>query len=190
MPPPPTTPMTDPDREIAATVQRERARLAQFVRRRVADLNDVDDILQDVFYEFVEAYRLPASIEQAGAWLFRVARHRIIDRLRKKKELPLDERGDADDDDALRLDLALPSPEGGPDAQLARRRLLEALQDALDELPEAQREVFVAHEIDGLSFNDLVARTGVPLNTLLSRKRYAVLRLRERLQPIYDALDF
>ncbi|HKX44238.1 MAG TPA: sigma-70 family RNA polymerase sigma factor [Burkholderiaceae bacterium] len=189
------------DREsaIAATVQRERARLVNFIRRSVRDRTDAEDILQDVLHEFVEAYRLPESIEQAGAWLFRVARNRIVDRFRKKKEQPLSElvvdRGepaiDADDDEIpYRLDLALPSPDAGPEAQYARRRLLDALQQALAALPENQREVFVAHEIEGLSFKELALRTGAPVNTLLARKRYAVQQLRSRLQPIYDEFDF
>jgi RNA polymerase sigma factor (sigma-70 family) len=190
---PPTLAMTDRDRDITATVRRERSRLANFIRRRVADRTDAEDILQDVFHEFVEAYRLPEPIEQASAWLFQVARHRIIDRFRKKKELPLDEAGgdgNAEaDDGALRLDLALPSLEAGPEAAYARQLLLNALEAALAELPENQREVFVAHELEGLSFKDIAARTGVGVNTLLARKRYAVLQLRARLQTVYDELD-
>ena len=202
-PPQPAALMNDrgEDREsaIAATVQRERARLVNFIRRSVRDRTDAEDILQDVLHEFVEAYRLPESIEQAGAWLFRVARNRIVDRFRKKKEQPLSELvGDRDepaidaDDDEIpyRLDLALPSPDAGPEAQYARRRLLDALQQALAALPENQREVFVAHEIEGLSFKELALRTGAPVNTLLARKRYAVQQLRSRLQPIYDEFDF
>ena len=190
----------DRDSAITATVRRERARLSNFIRRSVRDRTDAEDILQDVLHEFVEAYRLPETIEQAGAWLFRVARNRIVDRFRKKKEQPLSElvgdghnelRFDADDDDSpYRLDLALPSPEAGPEAQYARRRLLEVLQQALAELPENQREVFLAHEIEGLSFKELALQTGAPVNTLLARKRYAVLQLRSRLQPIYDEFDF
>jgi RNA polymerase sigma factor (sigma-70 family) len=184
-----------PDRNsaITATVLRERSKLGNFIRRSVRDRTDAEDILQDVFYEFVEAYRLPEPIEQASAWLFRVARNRIIDRFRKKKEQSLsDVTGDIDDDEesAYRLDLALPSPDGGPEAQYARRLLLDALQQALDELPPDQREVFVAHELEGESFKELASRSGVPVNTLLARKRYAVLRLRERLQTVYDELDF
>lgn len=195
-PPPPALTMTDrgEDRDsvITATVLRERARLAGFIRRSVRDQSDAEDILQDVFHEFVEAYRLPEPIEQVSAWLFRVARNRIVDRFRKKRELPLDDIDDAGDDDAsadYRLDLALPSPDAGPEAQYARGLLLDALQQALADLPPEQREVFVAHEIEGLSFKQLAAHSGVPVNTLLSRKRYAVLQLRARLQPIYDELD-
>lgn len=190
----------DRDSAITATVRREQSRLVNFIRRNVRDRTDAEDILQDVLYEFVEAYRLPETIEQAGAWLFRVARNRIIDRFRKKKEQPLGELAGSDDDafsfdvddedSPYRLDLALPSPDAGPEAQYARRRLLDALQQALDELPANQREVFVAHEIEGLSFKELAEKTGAPVNTLLARKRYAVLQLRARLQPIYDEFDF
>jgi RNA polymerase sigma factor (sigma-70 family) len=188
----PSTPsMTDRNRDITATVRRERSRLANFIRRRVGDPTDAEDILQDVFHEFVEAYRLPEPIEQASAWLFQVARHRIVDRFRKKKELPLhDIGGDPEPDDAeLRLDLVLPSLEAGPEAAYARQLLLNALEQALAELPENQREVFVAHELEGSSFKDIAARTGVGVNTLLARKRYAVLQLRARLQTVYDELD-
>ena len=186
-------PGDDRDGAITAAIRRERSRLIGFIRRSVRDPTDAEDIVQDVFHEFVEACRLPESIEQASAWLFRVARNRIVDRLRKKREQPLaglDDNGDDEDEEAYRLDLALPSPDGGPEAQYTRKLLLDALQHALDALPSAQREVFVAHEIEGCSFKELAARSGVPLNTLLARKRYAVLQLRERLQPIYDELDF
>jgi RNA polymerase sigma factor (sigma-70 family) len=186
-----TSPMIERDRDIAATVLRERTRLGNFIRRRVRDPGDAEDILQDVFYEFVEAYRLPEPIEQVSAWLFRVARNRIIDRFRKKKEQPLAEIvSDADDTDAeYRLDLALPSYEAGPEAAYARSILLAALQAALDELPPEQREIFIAHELEGRSFKELAAESGVSINTLLARKRYAVLHLRVRLQTVYDELD-
>jgi len=178
--------MTDKDSEISAVVVREQSRLGNFIRTRVGDAAEAEDILQDVFYEFVEEYRLPESIEQASAWLFRVARNRIIDRFRKKKPVSLSETGDEED---YRLDLALPSPDAGPEAEYARALLLDALREALDELPEAQREVFVEHELDGRSFKEMAARTGVAINTLLARKRYAVLHLRERLQTVYDELE-
>jgi RNA polymerase sigma factor (sigma-70 family) len=205
-PKPATVPMPDPgddDRNgaITAAVRRERARLGNFIRRSVPDRGEAEDILQDVLHELVEAYRLPEPIEQVGAWLFRVARNRIIDRFRKKKEQPLadligdggdgpflDGHGD-DDGGEYRLGLALPSPDAGPEAQVARRRLLQALEDALAELPAPQREVFIAHEIEGLSFKALAAQTGAPVNTLLARKRYAVLQLRSRLHHIYDEFD-
>lgn len=179
---------TQRDDAIAATVLRERGRLGSFIRRRVRDSDEAEDILQDVFQAFVEAYRLPEPIEQVGAWLFRVARNQIIDRFRKKRELPLDDYIAGDDDD-YRLDLELPSAADGPDAAYARAVLLEQLHDALEELPASQRDVFIAHELDGTSFKDMAAATGVPLNTLLARKRYAVLHLRERLQEAFEDLD-
>jgi len=192
-PPTPTILMADSSRDsdITATVLRERARLANFIRRRVRDQTDAEDILQDVFYKFVEAYRLPAPIEHASAWLFHVARHRIVDRFRKKKEQALVDTGEPDDDDEreLRLDLALPALDVGPEAAYARSVLLKALQQALDELPENQRDVFVAHELEGSSFKAMAASSGVAVNTLLARKRYAVLYLRARLQPVYDELE-
>ena len=178
--------MTDKDSEISAVVVRERSRLGSFIRRRIGNPEEAEDILQDVFYEFVEEYRLPESIEQASAWLFRVARNRIIDRFRKKKEVPISETGDEEE---YRLDLALPSPDAGPEAEYARAVLLDALRQALDELPEAQREVFVEHELEGRSFKEIAAQSGVAINTLLARKRYAVLHLREQLQAVYDELE-
>lgn len=195
--PPPTNPMIDRDSDITATVLRERTKLGNFIRRRVRDPSDAEDILQDVLHEFVQAYRLPEPIEQVSAWLFRVARNRIIDRFRKKKEQPLSEtagisansdHADAVDDE-YRLDLALPSHDAGPEAAYARSVLLAALQHALDELPENQRDIFIAHEIEGRSFKELASESGVALNTLLARKRYAVLHLRARLQAVYDELD-
>jgi RNA polymerase sigma factor (sigma-70 family) len=178
--------MTDKDSEISAVVVRERSRLGNFIRRRIGNPEEAEDILQDVFYEFVEEYRLPESIEQASAWLFRVARNRIVDRFRKKKEVPMSETGDEEE---YRLDLALPSPDAGPEAEYARAVLLDALRHALDELPEAQREVFVEHELEGRSFKEMAAQSGVAINTLLARKRYAVLHLREQLQAVYDELE-
>ena len=185
-----TPAMTDRNSEITAMVLRERSRLGSFIRRRVRDPGDAEDILQDVFHDFVRAYRLPEPIEQASAWLFRVARNRIVDRFRKREirstSEPLDDADGADDD--YRLDLALPSLDGGPEAAYARSVVLEELQKALDELPAEQRDVFIAHELDGLSFKEIAARSGVALNTLLARKRYAVLHLRTRLRSVYDEL--
>lgn len=182
--------MNERDRDMTATIVQERTRLGNFIRRRVRDPNDAEDILQDVLHEFVQACRLPAPIEQASAWLFRVARNRIIDRFRKKKEQPIVDFTDDDADDGdMRLDLALPAHDAGPDALYARSVLLEALQAALDELPANQRDVFIAHELEGLSFKEMAADSGVALNTLLARKRYAVLHLRSRLQATYDELD-
>ena len=177
---------TEQDQAITATVLKERSRLWNFIRRRVADQTDADDILQDVFYEFTQAYHLPEPIEQASAWLFRVARNRIIDRFRKKKEVPLADLNSGDEDEDCRLDLMLPSPDAGPEAAYTRAMLLEELQLALEELPANQREVFVAHELDGVSFKEMAAQSGVSINTLLARKRYAVLYLRQRLQALYE----
>ncbi|MDE1004209.1 MAG: sigma-70 family RNA polymerase sigma factor [Paraburkholderia fungorum] len=191
---PPRTPkpMIERDNDITATVLRERSKLGNFIRRRVHDQGEAEDILQDVFHEFVQAYRLPAPIEQVSAWLFRVARNRIIDRFRKRREQALadmaDDQDDADNPD-YRLDLALPATDAGPEAVYARSVLLETLQDALDELPANQRDVFVAHELEGRSFKELASESGVGVNTLLARKRYAVLHLRVRLQAVYDELD-
>jgi len=173
------------DQQIAETVERERSRLRNFIRRRVPDREDAEDILQDVFSELVEAYRLMKPIEQVGAWLFRVARNRIIDRFRKRREQPSSEQV-AEDGEVLKLEDLLPSPNAGPDAAYARSVLLEELEDAIEELPREQREVFVAHEIEGRSFKEISAATGVSVNTLLSRKHYAVLHLRERLREIYN----
>jgi RNA polymerase sigma factor (sigma-70 family) len=183
--------MSERDREITATVLRERTKLGNFIRRRVRDPRDAEDILQDVLHELVQAYRLPEPIEQVSAWLFRVARNRIIDRFRKKKEQPLAEIVDDTEhiDDEYRLDMALPAQDAGPEAAYARSVLLAALQDALDELPANQRDIFVAHELEGRSFKELAAESGVSVNTLLARKRYAVLHLRARLQAVYDELD-
>ncbi|MFZ6657171.1 RNA polymerase sigma factor [Undibacterium sp. TJN19] len=180
--------MADQDNHITETVLRERARLGSFIRKRVADASEAEDILQDVFYELVEAYRLPEPIEQVGAWLFRVARNRIIDRFRKKKELALPESGD-DEDDATWLDKVLPSTDDGPEAAYARNVLLGELYDALEELPQTQREAFISHELEGRSFKEMAAETGVGVNTLLARKRYAVLFLRTRLQTIVDEFN-
>ena len=175
------------DREISEAVERERSRLRNFIRRRVADPGEVEDILQDVFFEFVESYRLMKPIEQAGAWLFRVARNRIIDGFRKKRPELLEDLGVASDDgEMLSIEELLPSADAGPEAAYAREVLLEELESALDELPDEQRKVFIAHEIEGRSFKELAAETGASVNTLLSRKRYAVLHLRRRLQSVYD----
>jgi len=183
-------PMADQDQRISQVVDQQRSRLLNFIRRRVADPRDAEDILQDVFYELVEANRLLMPIDHIAGWLFRVARNRIIDLFRKKKPVLFSDAAiaydGADEDEMLHFEDSLPSPDAGPDAVYARGVLLAAFDLALDELPPEQREVFVAHEIEGLSFKEIAARTGVGVNTLLSRKRYAVLHLRERLQDIYD----
>ena len=183
--------MNDRDREITAAVLRERAKLWSFIRRRVPDPGEAEDILQEVFFDFVRAYRLPEPIEQAAAWLFRVARNRLIDRFRKNRSLPTTEtvsHSDIDDSDYW-LDLALPPIDTGPEAMYARSAVLMTMQRALDELPAEQREVFVAHELDGESFKDIAARTGIAVNTLLARKRYAGLSLRARLRTVYAEWD-
>ena len=175
------------DQGISEVVERERSRLRNFIRRRVPDPRDAEDILQDVFYELVEANRLLMPIEHVTGWLFRVARNRIIDLFRKKKPESFSDAAVADDDaERMQLEDLLPSPDAGPDALYARSVLLDELELALDELPEEQREVFVAHELEGRSFKQMAAETGVNVNTLLARKRYAVLHLRRRLQSIYD----
>jgi len=176
------------NRQISEVVGRERARLGSFVRKRVPDAGDAEDILQDVLYELVQAYRLMQPIEHAGAWLYRVARNRIVDFFRKKRLVALGDAlmESADDEGVLTLEDLLPSPDAGPEAAYARSVLLQELNTALDELPEEQRDVFIAHQIEGRSFKELAGETGVGLNTLLSRKRYAVLYLRRRLQAIYD----
>ncbi len=179
--------MNEQDRRIAETVEREQGRLRNFIRKQV-DRRDVEDVLQDVFFELVEAHRLMKPIEEVGAWLFRVARNQIIDRFRKKRPESstvtaptADEAGDMDS-----LEDLLPSQDAGPEAAYARGVLLDELAAALDELPQEQRFVFVAHELEGRSFRELASETGVSVNTLLSRKHYAVLHLRRRLQNIYD----
>ena len=174
------------DQRISDVVIREQSRLRNFIRRRVPDPRDAEDILQDVFCELVEANRLLMPIDHVTGWLFRVARNRIIDFFRKKKPQSFTDTAIVDDnDELLRLEDLLPSPDGGPEALYARNALLDELELAIDELPEDQREAFVAHEVEGRSFKQMAAESGVSVNTLLSRKRYAVLHLRERLQKIY-----
>ena len=177
------------DQRISDVVTREQSRLRNFIRRRVPDPRDAEDILQDVFSELVEANRLLMPIEHVTGWLFRVARNRIIDLFRKKKPESFSDVVAAPndgDDQLLRFEDLLPSPDAGPEALYARNVLLDELELAVEELPEEQREVFVAHELEGRTFKEMAAETGVSMNTLLSRKRYAVLHLRERLQSIYD----
>jgi RNA polymerase sigma factor (sigma-70 family) len=177
------------DQRIAEVVEREQSRLRNFIRRRVADPRDAEDILQDVLYALVEANRLLMPIEHVTGWLFRVARNRITDLFRKQTpERFADAAVAKEDDELLRLEDLLPSPDAGPEALYARNVLLDELELAVDELPEEQRQVFVAHEWEGRSFKELAAETGVSVNTLLSRKRYAVLHLRERLRSIYDGV--
>jgi RNA polymerase sigma factor (sigma-70 family) len=177
------------DQRISEVVRREQSRLRSFIRRRVPDARDAEDILQDVFYELVEANRLLMPIGHVTGWLFRVARNRITDLFRKKTPRSFSDTAVADEaGELLRLEELLPSPDAGPEALYARRLLLDELELAIAELPREQRAVFVAHELEGRSFRAMAAETGVSVNTLLSRKRYAVLQLRERLQGIYDEL--
>jgi RNA polymerase sigma factor (sigma-70 family) len=181
------TGMTEQDRQISEIVAEERSRLRNFIRRRVPDPSDAEDIVQEVFFELVEANRLLMPIEHVTGWLFRVARNRITDLFRKKKPETFRDATVMDEDgEALRIEDLLPSPDAGPEALFFRSVLLDELELAIDELPEEQREVFVAHELEGRSFKEMAAETGVKVNTLLSRKRYAVLHLRERLQSIHD----
>ncbi len=180
--------MTDQDRQISEIIAGERSRLRDFIRKRVPNEADVEDLLQEVFFEVIEAYRLMEPVQRWGAWMFQVARNRIIDLFRKRRReasgsepVAISEEGEE-----LLLEDVLPSPDAGPAAAYARAVLLDELEAALDELPEEQRDVFIAHEIDGYSFKEIAARTGASVNTLLSRKHYAVLHLRRRLQAIYD----
>jgi RNA polymerase sigma factor (sigma-70 family) len=181
--------MTEQDRQISEVVAEQRSRLRNFIRRRVADPSDAEDIVQEVFYELVEANRLLMPIEHVTGWLFRVARNRITDLFRKKRPQNFSDAAVEDEDgELLQLEDLLPSPDAGPEALYFRSVLLDELEFALGELPDEQREVFVAHELEGRSFKELSAETGVNVNTLLARKRYAVLYLRERLHSIHDQL--
>jgi RNA polymerase sigma factor (sigma-70 family) len=181
--------LLEQDQWIEETIERDQPRLRSFIRKQVGDIGDAEDILQDVFYELTEASRLMKPAEQVTAWLYRVARNRIVDLFRRKKAVSLQEP-EGDGDDARVLEDLLPSPDAGPDAIYARNVLFDAIDDALDELPENQREVFIAHEIEGRSFKELAEETGVSVNTLLSRKRYAVLHLRERLKELRQDYGF
>jgi RNA polymerase sigma factor (sigma-70 family) len=180
--------MPERERELAEVVTREQGRLKNFIRKWVVDEADAEDVLQDVFYELVEAQRLMTPLQQVSAWLYRVARNRITDLFRKRRSeaLRLNPFDKPVDDEAQSLEDWLPSRDAGPEAVYARRVLLEELDAALDELPQEQRAVFIAHELEGLSFKELSEQTGVPVNTLLSRKHYAVLHLRQRLRAIYE----
>jgi RNA polymerase sigma factor (sigma-70 family) len=173
------------DQLISEALERDQPRLRNFIRKHVADTSEAEDIVQDVFYELLEAYRLMKPIEHVTAWLFRVARNRMVDLFRRKKPSSLNNPASPEEDGATLEDL-LPSADDGPEAAYARSLLLDALDDALEELPEAQRDVFIAHELMGQSFKDISAETGLSVNTLLSRKHYAVLHLRQSLQTIYE----
>lgn len=177
---------SEQDQRITEVVVRQQARLRNFIRRRVPDRGDAEDILQDVFSRLVEANRLLMPIDHITGWLYRVARNRIVDLFREKRPESLNQAIDDEDDEGLTFEDLLPSPDAGPEAQYARRALLDELADALAELPAEQRQVFVAHELEGRSFKEIAAESGVKVNTLLARKRYAVLHLRARLQKIYQ----
>jgi len=172
---------------IAQALERDEARLRSFIRKRVLDTSDAEDVLQDVFYELIQTYRLMKPIEQVTAWMYRVARNRITDLFRKQKPASLNDASAGEESPSLE-DL-LPSEDDGPDALYARSLLLEAMEEALEELPSNQRDVFVAHELLGKSFKELSEETGTPVNTLLSRKRYAVLHLRKRLQDLKESFE-
>src|SRR5437588_9972942 len=179
--------MTEQDRQISEIIAQERSRLRNFIRRRVPDPADAEDIVQEVFYKLVEANRLLMPIDHVTGWLFRVARNRITDLFRKKKPESFSDTSLEDEDgELLQIEDLLPSPDAGPEALYVRSVLLDELELALDELPEQQRDVFVAHELEGRSFKQMADEAGVSVNTLLSRKRYAVLHLRERLRNVYD----
>jgi RNA polymerase sigma factor (sigma-70 family) len=171
------------DRQFAAVVRRERDRLLRFIRRRIDDASEAEDILQEALMELVAAERLAQPVEQAGAWLMRVARNRIIDRFRRKRAQPLAEQAS---DETRVLDELLPPADGTPETEAMRAVLMEEIEAALAALPREQREVFIAQELDGLTFRELAERSGVSINTLLSRKRYAVRQLRAHLQTVYD----
>jgi len=185
----PWSPMARQDERISQAIDGNRARLRKFIRSRVADPGDAEDVLQDVFHELVEAYRMMKPVEQVTAWLFRVARNRITDLFRRRARENRKDAAEMPDGDEESLLELLPSPDAGPEDELARSVLVDALYEALDELPDEQREVFIAHELEGASFKELSARLCTSVNTLLSRKRYAVLHLRERLRSVYDDFD-
>ena len=182
--------VAEQDQLISQAMEKDESRLRNFIRRRVADAGEAEDVLQDVFYELIASYRMMKPVEQVSAWLFRVARNRITDLFRKKRpELLGDTAWTGEDGDELTLEDLLPSADEGPEAAYARGVLLDSLEEALEEVPAEQSEVFIAHEVMGRSFNELAEESGVSVNTLLSRKRYAVLHLRKRLQKIYEEID-
>jgi len=183
----PTEQGSEQNRRLSDVIQQEYRRLFQFIRKRVGDPGDAEDILQDVFSELIEAYRLMQPIEQVGAWLYRVARNRIIDRFRKQR-LGAGNQMDTGprEEEALLLEDLLPSPDAGPEAEYARSVLFEELEAAIEDLPEEQRSVFIAHELEGRSFKEIAEETGLNMNTLLSRKHYAIVHLRRRLKAIHE----
>ena len=181
------TTMTEQDRQISEVIAEQGSRLRNFIRRRVPNEADVEDLLQEVFFKLVQANRLLMPIDTLTGWLFTVARNGITDFFRRKRPQTFSgAAGEDEDGEMLVFEDLLPSPDAGPDALYFRRVLLEELEAALAELPADQRAVFVAHELEGRSFKELSAETGIKVNTLLSRKRYAVLHLRARLQSVHD----
>jgi RNA polymerase sigma factor (sigma-70 family) len=180
--------MAAEDDRLTEVIAREQSRLRHFIRRRVADPRDVEDVLQDVFHKLIEANRLLMPIDHITGWMFQVARNRITDLFRKQQAIPFADRVTSGEDDSLRFEELIPSPDGGPETEYLRQALLDALELAIGELPPEQRDVFVGHELEGRSFKEMAAATGISVNTLLARKRYAVLHLRERLRSIYDDL--
>jgi RNA polymerase sigma factor (sigma-70 family) len=180
--------ITEQNQLISQALERDRPRLRSFIRKHVADTSEAEDILQDVFYELLEAYRLMKPVEHVTAWLFRVARNRMIDLFRRSKPSSLNNPASAEEGGDTLEDL-LPSAEAGPEAAYARSLLLDAVDEALEELPAAQRDVFIAHELMGQSFKEISAETGLSVNTLLSRKHYAVMHLRQSLQAIYENFE-
>jgi len=177
-----TEDFVEQDQRLASAFEGERRRLLALIRRRIPDQIDAEDLLQDVFCELIEAYRTMKPIAHAGAWMMQVAKNRITDLFRRGTR-------EVQDDTRVLQDL-LPSPEAGPDALYARRILLAEIEAALSELPASQRDVFLAHEVEGRSFAEISRETGVSVNTLLSRKHYAVKRLRERLHRIYEEAGY
>jgi len=178
--------ISEQDQLFSEAIARDQPRLRSFIRRHVSDNGEAEDILQDVFYELLQTYRMMKPVEHVTSWLFRVARNRIVDLFRRHRLSSLSNPIASEEEDSLLLEDLLPSSDDGPEAAYARTVLLEALEDALDELPEEQRSVFISHEVTGTSFKQLSDETGISVNTLLSRKRYAVLHLRRRLQTIYN----
>jgi len=184
------TTIAEQDRRISEVIERDRPRLRSFIRRYVTDNGEAEDILQDVFYELIEAYRMMKPIQHVTAWLFRVARNRMTDLFRRKRSGSLNDVVASDgENEPLLLEDLLSSPDAGPEEAYTRTLLIDALEEAIDELPASQREVFLAHEVEGISFKQLSAETGVSVSTLLSRKHYAVLHLRRRLQSIYEEIN-
>jgi RNA polymerase sigma factor (sigma-70 family) len=182
--------ITEQDQLISQAVERDRPRLRSFIRKHVSDDGEAEDILQDVFYELIATYRMMKPVEHVSAWLFRVARNRIIDLFRRKKPDSLSAPVSAEaEEEAGTLEDLLPSADAGPEAAYARTLLLEAIEEAIEDLPEAQRDVFIAHELLGQSFKEIAAESGLSINTLLSRKHYAVIYLRERLESIYEDFE-